>query len=135
MFNQDLELAIQQNPNLTVRQFADRVGVKVRTFYRHWLEDTTPKECLEEKRLDIAKQRILSNCNKKISEIARELNFCDHFYFSKWFRRKMGLSPQQYRMLTLKERIAMEKKRNGRNNKKKWVSMKQTKLTLKITKI
>jgi len=119
MLNQELESAIQKNPNLTVREFASQVGVKVRTFYRRWLEQSTPKEMLEEKRLEIARQRLLSNFDKKISDIARELNFCDHYYFSKWFRRKMGISPQQYRMSTVKERVTIERKRNGKNNKKR----------------
>ncbi len=119
MHNQDLESAIERNPHLTVREFADQIGIKVRTFYRHWLDKYTPKEMLEEKKLEIAKQRLLSNFNKKISDIARELNFCDHYYFSKWFRRKMGISPQQYRMSTIKERVLIERKRNGKNNKKR----------------
>jgi transcriptional regulator GlxA family with amidase domain len=111
MFNREIELAMQQNPNLTVRQFANQVGMKVRTFYRRWLEEHTPKELLEAKRLEIAKRHLLFNCNKKISDIARELHFCDHYYFSKWFRRKMGVSPQKYRMLSLKERVFIERKK------------------------
>ena len=117
MLNQEFEISIQQNPNLTVREFASQTGLKIRTFYRHWIEQYSPKEIFEEKKLEIAKKRLLTDFNKKIYEVARELHFCDHYYFSKWFRKKMGVSPQQYRMLTLKERNSLERKRNNKNGK------------------
>jgi AraC-like DNA-binding protein len=117
MLNKEIEVAIQENPNLTVRQFADQIGIKVRTFYRRWLEEHTPKELLEEKKLEIAKKSLLLEGDKKISEIARTLQFCDHYYFSKWFRRKVGVSPQKYRMMTLKERCEIERKKNGKRRK------------------
>ncbi len=117
MLNQEFEISIQQNPGLTVREFANQTGLKIRTFYRRWIEQNSPKELFEEKKLEIAKQRLLADFNKKIYEIAQELHFCDHYYFSKWFRKKMGVSPQQYRMLTLKERNALERRRNNKNGK------------------
>jgi AraC-like DNA-binding protein len=117
MLNREIEVAIQENPNLKVRQFANQIGIKVRTFYRRWLEEHTPKELLEEKKLEIAKKRLLLDFNKKIADIARELQFCDHYYFSKWFRRKVGVSPQKYRMMTLKERLAFERKKYGKRRK------------------
>lgn len=116
MYNREIEVAMRQNPNLTVRKLSIRLGIKVRTFYRRWFGDYTPKELIEEKRLEIAKQHLLANCNKKITEIAHELKFCDHYYFSKWFRRKMGVSPQKYRMMSLKERTVLERKRNHSGN-------------------
>jgi AraC-like DNA-binding protein len=117
MLNREIELAMQQNPNLTVRQFASQIGMKVRTFYRRWLEEHTPKKLLEEKKIEIAKKNLLLDSEKKISDIARELQFCDHYYFSKWFRRKVGVSPQKFRMMTLKERVVIERKKNGKRRK------------------
>ena len=117
MLNREIEVAIQENPNLKVRDFANQIGIKVRTFYRRWLEEHTPKELLEEKKLEIAKKSLILDGDKKISEIARALQFCDHYYFSKWFRRKVGVSPQKYRMMTLKERISFERKKNGTRRK------------------
>lgn len=117
MLDKEIESAIRQNPSLTVKQFAQRIGMKVRTFYRRWLKENSPKKWLDLKRLEIAKWRLLYEPKKKISEIARDLSFCDHYYFSKWFRRKIGVSPQKYRMSTLKEREALERRRGKRGVK------------------
>jgi AraC-like DNA-binding protein len=45
---------------------------------------------LEAKRLDIS-----------ISEIAYELNFRDNSYFSKFFKKYTGITPEEFRILTL----------------------------------
>jgi AraC-like DNA-binding protein len=119
MLTKELELAMQQLPKLTVRQLATQIGMKVRTFYRHWRETNTPKKLLEKKKVEFAKRYLITNCDKKIAEIARELQFCDHYYFSKWFRRNVGVSPQQYRMMTHKEREALERKKERKLRRKK----------------
>ena len=126
MHNREIEVAIRQNPNLTVRQFANQVGIKVRTFYRRWLEVHTPKQLLEEKKLEIAKKILILDSEKKISEIVRELQFCDHYYFSKWFRRKVGVSPQKYRMMTLKERVVVERTKNGKRRRRNLKLLKES---------
>lgn len=126
MHNREIEVAIRQNPNLTVRQFANQVGIKVRTFYRRWLEVQTPKELLEEKKLEIAKKSLILDSEKKISEIVRELQFCDHYYFSKWFHRKVGVSPQKYRMMTLKERVVVERTKNGKRRRRNLKLLKES---------
>ncbi len=112
MLDQEIEVVLKKYPKLTVRELATQFGMKVRTFYRHWKDEgTTPKELLEKKRVEMAKQQLLTNFNKKIADIARDLGFCDHYYFSKWFRQRVGVPPQKYRMMTLKERVALETKR------------------------
>ncbi len=119
MLDKEIEWIINQNPRLTVKQFIYQTGIKIRTFYRYWSDESTPKELLERKRLEIAKHYLLSHCNQKIEEIARNLHFCDQHYFCKWFRRKVGISPLRYRATTLKERINLERERFGLNSQKK----------------
>ncbi|MES2798039.1 MAG: helix-turn-helix domain-containing protein, partial [Bacteroidota bacterium] len=43
---------------------------------------------------------LLSNTNLSISEIAYQLNFADQSYFSKYFRKLVGISPGEYRNTT-----------------------------------
>lgn len=42
-------------------------------------------------------QVLLKHTNKTIAEISNELNFANPSFFCKYFRRLMGLSPQEYR--------------------------------------
>ncbi len=117
MLNQEIDLALRKHPNLTVRQLVTQIGMKVRTFYRQWLEENTPKKFLAERRLELAKRCLLVDSDKKIADIARELQFCDHYYFSKWFRRKVGVSPKKFQMMTLKERVDLESKKSKNRRK------------------
>lgn len=112
MLNKEIERAIVKNPNIKVKQFVNQSGIKIRKFYRSWLEEYKPKNLFEEKRLEIVKEYLLQSFKRKITEIAEDLNFCDRYYFSKWFHKKMGVSPQQYRMMSLKERTKIEHKRH-----------------------
>ena len=119
MINKEIERIIIQHPNLKVKQYITQSGIKIRNFYRSWLDENKPKDFFEEKRLEIAKGCLLQSFERKIKEIAVDLKFCDRYYFSKWFHKKMGVSPQQYRMMALKERTILERKRLSRVNKTK----------------
>ncbi|TNF45015.1 MAG: AraC family transcriptional regulator, partial [Bacteroidetes bacterium] len=41
--------------------------------------------------------RLLKHSEKNISEIAYQLGFSDPLYFSKYFKKEVGVAPQQYR--------------------------------------
>ena len=66
----------------------------IRTFRQNY--NTTPIGYQLELRISEA-QRLLSDTSMPISEIAYRLGFCDSNYFSHFFRRKIGMTPTQYR--------------------------------------
>ena len=66
-----------------IRQFAARYTV-------------SPKEYLIEKRMELAKKLLLLD-DTSIIEIAHSVGYDDPLYFSRIFKRKVGLSPQHYR--------------------------------------
>jgi AraC-like DNA-binding protein len=47
-------------------------------------------------------KRLLVHSNLSVSEIAAHLNFSDQSYFTKFFKREAGVSPQQYRVRAVK---------------------------------
>ena len=56
----------------------------------------TPIAYLNRYRVHQARQ-LLSDTDKTITEIAMEVGFSDSSYFSRVFRREVGLSPEAYR--------------------------------------
>jgi AraC-like DNA-binding protein len=56
-------------------------------------------EFLQRTRLDQARQ-LLCDDRLAIKEIAARLNFSSEFYFSRFFRKKTGMSPRQFREST-----------------------------------
>ena len=56
----------------------------------------TPKELIQDRRLQIAKQMLLFT-EKSIGEIAHELHFSDIAHFSHFFKEKTGTLPSKYR--------------------------------------
>jgi AraC family transcriptional regulator, transcriptional activator of pobA len=52
-------------------------------------------------RMVLEAKRLMINLNLSISEIAYKLNFRDNSYFSKFFKKHTGSTPEEFRMLTL----------------------------------
>jgi AraC family transcriptional regulator, transcriptional activator of pobA len=52
-------------------------------------------------RLVLEAKRLMVNLDLSISEIAYKLNFRDNSYFSKFFKKHTGISPEEFRILTL----------------------------------
>lgn len=79
------DLAKLQNQPLPAfsRNFHKDFGVNVKTF-------------LDERLARRAKE-ILLTTNKKVREVAGDLGFRDEFYFSRFFKRLQGQSPQNFR--------------------------------------
>ena len=57
----------------------------------------TALEYIQEKVIDIAKERIFDR-SKSISEIAFEMGYKYPQHFTRLFKQRVGMSPQEYRM-------------------------------------
>ena len=102
-FNQQLEDCfnsgqLRENGIPSIEQMADKLSVSQR-----YLSDTLKKETgktttehLHLYLIDEAKNTLL-NPNKTIAEVAYELGFEYPPYFSRLFKKKVGLSPTEYR--------------------------------------
>lgn len=69
----------------------------VRSFKAHL--GATPYDYLMQKKVESAKL-LLHHSYLSIKEIAAKLKFSDQYYFSNYFKRKTGVSPQNYRAKT-----------------------------------
>lgn len=62
----------------------------------------TPYQYLLQKKLTLAKM-MLKDTRLPIKEIAENLGFQDNHYFSSFFKKQTGTSPQQYRKNAMKK--------------------------------
>ena len=58
----------------------------------------TAQEYIQSKVIDVAKEKIF-NINKSVSEVAYELGFKYPQHFTRLFKQKVGVTPNEYRML------------------------------------
>jgi AraC family transcriptional activator of pobA len=58
-------------------------------------------------RVVLEAKRLMINLDLSISEIAYELNFRDNSYFSKFFKKYTGITPEEFRILTLEPNRAV----------------------------
>lgn len=56
---------------------------------------TTPNKFIEQKRIDAAKELLVST-NSSVSDIALLVGYEDAYYFSRVFKKNVGISPQHY---------------------------------------
>ncbi|HYK76019.1 MAG TPA: AraC family transcriptional regulator, partial [Daejeonella sp.] len=56
-------------------------------------------------RIILEAKRLLINLEMSISEISNQLNFNDNSYFSKFFKKQVGLTPEEFRKKNVKKRI------------------------------
>jgi transcriptional regulator GlxA family with amidase domain len=84
--------------DLRVEVLAARVAMSPRTFARLYLERTgrTPAKVVEDLRLEAAR-RALEETRHSIKEIATRNGFLDEERMRRAFRRRLGVSPQDYR--------------------------------------
>lgn len=89
------------DPDLTVAQVADAIGVSQRRLQRAFIEgNETPRQFILEKRLDRAARdlsRGTGHSRGSILEIALAAGFSDASHFSRSFSRRYGISPRAYR--------------------------------------
>ncbi len=70
------------------------VSQTIRSFSKHF--GMPPYEYIGQQRLETAKI-LLTSSQLPIFEIANQLGFADQYYFSKYFKKKIGKSPEAYR--------------------------------------
>lgn len=83
---------------LKIEDMAKEMHVSYYSLSRNFKRDTGIgiKEYLEEMLLKKAKHLLLTT-DLQLQEIAGELQFCDPFYFSRFFRKYENVSPREYR--------------------------------------
>ncbi len=87
------------NKNLPVSRYAEACGMKETGFYvdfKKW-SGTSPIAYRNEIRMTAAKS-MLKNSNLPIREIALKIGFDDQYYFSRIFKKAVGVSPREFRM-------------------------------------
>ncbi|MFS2139006.1 GlxA family transcriptional regulator [Duganella sp. Dugasp56] len=84
--------------DLRVEVLAERVGMTVRTFSRHYTEQTglTPAKAIETMRLEAA-LRALHESDPSLKQVARNCGFGDQQNLRRAFLRLRGTTPEQYR--------------------------------------
>lgn len=78
--------------------YADNLAISATNFSRKTKQafGKTPMQMIQDRVILEAKKR-LHLTYKPIKQIAAELNFDDEFYFSRYFKKNVGLSPLYYR--------------------------------------
>ena len=85
------DLIIQANSNVSKRHFI--------SFFQQYTS-YTPIDYLNNFRIERAKT-LLTSTNMQISAISQEVGFQDEFYFSRMFKKRVGIAPSKYRKILL----------------------------------
>lgn len=87
---------------LTLKELADHFGYSESYFYRLFYKETqyAPITYFLHLKIDRASQ-LLKNTTMKINQIALKLGFDDPYYFSRLFKKIVGMSPKSYRETNL----------------------------------
>ena len=88
---------MENDPYITVNELAKTINVSTKYFTRLFIEtfNTTPKQYMI--KLQLNKAAELLKENKSVTAAALESGFCDIYYFSKLFKKHMGLTPTEYK--------------------------------------
>jgi len=78
--------------------YANLYGLSVNAFSKKVKKNygKAPSKLIQE-RLILEAKRLLHLTNKNIKEISAELGFEDEFYFSRYFKKEVGVSPKTFR--------------------------------------
>ena len=89
------------NFNLSQAAVADYLGIPLPVLQKGFKKDmgTTLKKYMDAVIIQAAKEKLLTS-DLSIKEIAYELGFSDEFYFSRFFAKKVELSPRKYKSLS-----------------------------------
>lgn len=98
-FKKLLESHVSQNK--TVSFYADHYGMSTHNFSKKvkLVFDKPPSKLIKE-RLVLESKRRLHLTFSSIKQIANELGFKDEFYFSRFFKKEVGVSPKFFREKT-----------------------------------
>ncbi|MCU4155654.1 helix-turn-helix transcriptional regulator [Carboxylicivirga sp. A043] len=82
--------------NVSLEKFAEMSGRSLSTFNRDFRKifDTSPHKWIRQRRLELAK-KLLTNTNKKASDVYLEVGFEDLAHFSRSFKSHFGLNPSE----------------------------------------
>ncbi|OBZ10089.1 helix-turn-helix domain-containing protein [Bacillus sp. FJAT-26390] len=96
----------QFNLPLDMEELARSSGVSASRFYQAFRSYTglSPLKYMTKLRLD-ASMRLLSGTTSSIVDIAHSVGYPDEYYFSRLFKKQMGLAPTEYAQLA-KKRVA-----------------------------
>ena len=98
---EEVSRLIQSTPQtfFTGKELANRFYVCERTLTNHFKKSygKTLHAYQMDLKLEMVRQFLLTQPGVKLHETALNFGFCDEFHLSKAFRRKYGLSPDQYR--------------------------------------
>ncbi len=94
---QEVLMFFKKKPDITIKKIIKDNNFSISNFYNKWQFNFSPKKFLVLLRLAKA-LKLLSSNHKKVREIAEELKFCDHFYFSKWFKKLTGITPKRFQI-------------------------------------
>ncbi len=92
------EIRFNYFENLTNSEYAERCGMSLPYFLKNFkkVSGTTPQEYKTAQRISVA-QNMLITTDYKINYIAQITGFSDPLYFSRCFKKKTGISPENYR--------------------------------------
>ncbi len=89
--------------NWSVAEYADRMAITPNHLTQtvNQLTGKTSSQIIRSKQI-LEIKRLLVHTNLNVTEIANRLNFHDQSYFTKFFKREIGVSPLQYRVKAMK---------------------------------
>ena len=92
---------VSLSKKLTLDDLTAYSGYSKSSLIRYFQENThlTPMQYIIDRRIDRA-QRLLSNSKLIVRDIAEQCGFQNEFYFSTAFRKKIGMSPSEFRKQT-----------------------------------
>lgn len=84
--------------NLKIEDICKRLGYSGTTLYKKFKEENklSLKKYIEKQRAAKIQNYLLIG-EKSIKEIANDMEFCDEYYMSKFFKKVTGMTPSQYR--------------------------------------
>jgi len=85
--------------NIEIESLAGEIGIAARTLQRHFHRATglSPQQYRDERRLRVALEMLTHAPGIKLRTVALRIGFADEYYFSRWFKRKVGVAPHQWR--------------------------------------
>ena len=91
-------LTSKWNQKEKIKKYADVCGISESgfyTFFKEWAGES-PIDYRNNIRITAAKS-MLENSNLRISEIAYTVGFDDQYYFTRIFKKRVGMSPKEFR--------------------------------------
>ncbi len=84
--------------NLTIEQLSERFNISTRNLHNKFIKqyNVSPKKYILDKKYEAIKL-LLTTTDMKMYEIAERTGFASEYYFSKAFKKYIGMTPTEYR--------------------------------------